>query len=70
MKHGVVCPRTGEKLLTGGVEESPGRAEHRLTQGTKVKRQIRFLEEFPVQIRKLGVEMVRAVPGVRRLSLP
>lgn len=45
------------------MEESPGRAEHRLTQGTKVKRQIPFLDEFPVQIRKLGVEMVRAVPG-------
>lgn len=66
---GVSCPWTVEKLLTGSVEESPGRAEHRLTQGTKVKRQIHFLEEFPVQIRKLGVEMVRAVPGVRRLSL-
>lgn len=51
------------------MEESPGRAEHRLTQGTKVKRQIPFLEEFPVQIRKLAVEVVRAVPGVRRLSL-
>lgn len=59
---GKVCPWTGEKLLTGSVEESPGRAEHRLTQGTKVKRQIPFLDELPVQIRKLGVEMVRAVP--------
>lgn len=44
---------------------------NRLTQGTEVKRQIPFLDEFPVQIRKLGVEgetlfrMVHAVSVVR-----
>lgn len=52
-----------------------------MTQGTKVKRQIPFLDVFPVQIRKLGVTVqaqvrphprwcsVVPVAGVRRLSL-
>lgn len=63
MKHRESLPLNRGEAAHWSMEESPGRAEHRLTQGTKVKRQIPFLDEFPVQIRKLGVEMVCAVPG-------
>lgn len=51
----------GRSCSSGNVK-SLGRAEHRLTQDTKVKRQIPFLGEFPVRIRKLGV----AVPARAR----
>lgn len=63
MKHRESLPLNRGEAAHWSMEESPGRAEHRLTQGTKVKRQIPFLDEFPVQMRKLGGEMVRAVPG-------
>jgi len=66
---------------SGNVEKSLSRPEHRLTQGTEVKRQIPYLEEFPVRIRELGVtvqtqarphprwRMWSQWPGVGRLSL-
>lgn len=60
----------GRSCSSGNVKKSPGRAEHRLAQGTKVKRQIPFLGEFPVQIRKLGVTVqAQARPHPRWCSV-